>query len=93
MSAIDLPPKKRIIIDFIRHGEPEGGDILRGRVNPVLTAQGWSQMRNAAALDDSHKASALTPPWTHIISSPLLRCREFADRTASSVKLSASIED
>jgi alpha-ribazole phosphatase len=93
LSAIDLPPTKRITIDFIRHGEPEGGDILRGRVNPVLTSLGWSQMRNAAALDDSHKASPQTPPWSHIISSPLLRCREFAERTASSVNLSTSIED
>lgn len=93
MSAIDLPPQKRITIDFIRHGEPEGGDILRGRVNPELTELGWSQMRNAAALDDGHKVSTATPAWTHIVSSPLSRCREFADRTARTVNLSASIED
>ena len=35
--------KKTIYVDFIRHGEPEGGDILRGRVNPKLTELGWAQ--------------------------------------------------
>jgi len=84
---------KRITIDFIRHGEPEGGDIVRGRVNPELTALGWKQMRNATALDDRHFPSAGTPNWTHIISSPLLRCREFAQRTAEAVTLDASVED
>lgn len=77
----------------MRHGEPEGGDILRGRVNPVLTDLGWSQMRTAAALDDSHEASSATPNWTHIISSPLSRCRDFAERTAASVGLEAAIAD
>lgn len=93
MSAIDSPPQKRITVDFIRHGEPEGGDILRGRVNPVLTKLGWSQMRRATALDAAHQASDATPPWTHIISSPLLRCREFAEKTGKTVALTASIED
>lgn len=101
MSATDSPPyfsskpftKKRITVDFIRHGEPEGGDILRGRVNPVLTDLGWSQMRTATALNDSHEVSPATPKWTHIVSSPLSRCADFAQRTAGSVGLVASIED
>ncbi|MFK7862626.1 MAG: histidine phosphatase family protein [Pseudohongiellaceae bacterium] len=85
--------KKRITLDFIRHGEPEGGDILRGRVNPVLTEQGWSQMRNAAALNADHTVSEATPKWTHIITSPLLRCRDFAEQTADTVQLPISVQD
>ncbi len=50
-------------------------------------------MRHATALDDQHRPSAVTPNWTHIISSPLLRCREFAQRTAKAVGLSLNIED
>ena len=85
--------RKSITVDFIRHGEPEGGDIVRGRVNPVLTQQGWSQMRTATLLDENHNVSPATPKWTHIISSPLRRCAEFANRTAEEVELSTSIED
>lgn len=84
---------KTIIVDFIRHGEPEGGDILRGRVDPVLTQLGWSQMRKAAALSENHEPSANTPEWTEIISSPLRRCRHFAERTAEQASLATSIED
>jgi len=66
---------------------------VRGRVNPVLTQTGWQQMRNAAALDEQHTPSPGTPAWTHIITSPLLRCREFAERSAASAGLSAAIID
>ncbi|MCG8416203.1 MAG: histidine phosphatase family protein, partial [Pseudomonadales bacterium] len=84
---------KRITIDFIRHGEPEGGDIVRGRVNPVLTGLGWQQMRQAAALTDDHLPSSSTPQWTHIISSPLSRCSEFAARTAQEVNLDLTVDE
>ncbi len=93
MASEDLPPQKRITLDFIRHGKPEGGDILRGRVNPVLTELGWSQMRNATALNEDHRPTDITPDWTHIITSPLARCRDFAETTAKKVQLTPSIED
>jgi broad specificity phosphatase PhoE len=85
--------KKRITIDFIRHGEPEGGDILRGRVNPVLTPLGWSQMRTATALSEEHELTTVTPNWSHVVSSPLSRCRDFAQRTAEKMQLTALIEE
>lgn len=85
--------KKRITIDLIRHGEPEGGDIVRGRVNPILTATGWQQMRNAVAVDSAFKDSAQTPDWTHVLSSPLSRCKEFAERVAQGKGLIAEIDD
>ena len=85
-------PNKRITVDFIRHGEPEGGDIVRGRVNPVLTDLGWQQMRRATALSADHSPSAATPDWTHIVSSPLSRCCEFATRTARRTRLDLTID-
>ena len=85
--------RKKIIVDFIRHGEPEGGDILRGRVNPILTERGWAQMQNATALSQAHEPSPATPPWTEIISSPLDRCRHFAERTAERVNLKTGIDE
>ena len=75
-------PAKTIIVDFIRHGEPEGGDILRGRVDPVLTTLGWTQMRKATGLSESHQPSETTPDWSEVISSPLKRCRFFAEHVA-----------
>lgn len=69
------PSKKQITIDLLRHGEPEGGEVLRGRVDHILTELGWQQMRaavaNIATRDQKEQ-------WTHIITSPLLRCSAFA---------------
>ena len=57
-------------IDFLRHGECEGGEIFRGSGSDVaLTDKGWEQMR------DSVQDMA---DWDFIITSPLQRCRRFA---------------
>ena len=76
-------PKKQITVDFLRHGEPVGGEVLRGRIDHPLSDLGWSQMQKAAALCAELKTSAATPRWTHLISSPLQRCRVFAEHLAS----------
>jgi alpha-ribazole phosphatase/probable phosphoglycerate mutase len=65
-------------IDLIRHGEPEGGHMYRGWVDHRLSARGWRQMR---------EATAHSPGWTQIVSSPLLRCREFAGELAARLDL------
>lgn len=57
------------IIDLIRHGEPEGGRRYRGATDDPLSARGWRQMEEAVG-DDC--------PWQHIVTSPLCRCRDFA---------------
>ncbi len=59
------------LIDFLRHGEPVGGRRYRGHgIDDPLTEKGRAQMR--AALGDAC-------PWDAIVTSPLVRCREFAD--------------
>jgi len=60
-------------VDLIRHGEPVGGRRYRGQVDDPLSEKGWAQMH--AAVGDS-------VPWTRIVSSPLLRCRAFAETLA-----------
>jgi alpha-ribazole phosphatase len=80
-----LSVHKKIVVDILRHGEPEGGDILRGRVDPVLTDLGWRQMQKAAALDNQQQLSDQTPSWTHIISSPLQRCAGFAELVSARI--------
>lgn len=86
-----LPSSKKITIDFLRHGEPEGGDVLRGRIDHPLSAKGWSQMQKAAALTAEREPSAATPGWTHLISSPLQRCREFAEHIAGVTALDLQV--
>lgn len=59
------------IIDLIRHGEPVGGNRYRGHgVDDPLSERGWEQMWNAVG--DRH-------PWERIVTSPLQRCRAFAE--------------
>lgn len=70
-------------IDLIRHGEPEGGPKLRGSQDDPLSELGWSQMR---------EATQNTQSWTKIVSSPLLRCQEFASELAHRHTLPLSIE-
>jgi alpha-ribazole phosphatase len=60
-------------IDMLRHGACEGGDIYRGRIDVALSAAGRQQME-AAIAGASH--------WQRIVTSPLQRCREFAERCA-----------
>lgn len=58
------------VIDFIRHGEPQGGKRYRGSsIDDALSEKGWAQMR--ATVGDAC-------PWAQIVSSPLLRCQAFA---------------
>ena len=62
------------MLDFIRHGEPVGGRKYRGQIDDPLSEKGWTQMR--AALGDH-------APWSRVMSSPLLRCRAFAEALAA----------
>lgn len=57
-------------IDFIRHGEPVGGHRYRGHgIDDPLSEKGWQQMWQALEKPEN---------WTRIVSSPMLRCSEFA---------------
>jgi alpha-ribazole phosphatase len=65
-------------IDVMRHGEPEGscpegGTILRGSTDHALTQKGWAQARKRVEMlsENGNK-------WDVIISSPLIRCADFA---------------
>lgn len=76
-------------IDMLRHGEPMGGKRYRGdRIDDPLSERGWAQMRQrVAALDAAGKSN-----WTHIVSSPLIRCRAFAEALAADRGLPLAID-
>jgi alpha-ribazole phosphatase/probable phosphoglycerate mutase len=71
-------------IDLLRHGEPVGGRRYRGQIDDPLSEKGWNQMR-AATMN--------RPQWTAIISSPLLRCRAFAEELATQTGLPLAFDD
>ncbi|MDH3406877.1 MAG: alpha-ribazole phosphatase family protein [Gammaproteobacteria bacterium] len=60
-------------LDLMRHGEPVGGRKYRGQIDDPLSEKGWEQMRRVVG----EKC-----PWQMIVSSPLLRCAEFARELA-----------
>ena len=61
------------IVDLLRHGEPEGGQMFRGALDDPLSPRGWEQMRTAVG--DYRD-------WQVIVSSPLVRCAHFARELA-----------
>jgi len=65
----------KTVIDLLRHGEPEGGRMYRGGgTDHALSEAGWEQM-HASIEKRVEKGEA---DWQSIISSPMLRCKEFS---------------
>lgn len=70
-------------LDFLRHGEPVGGKKYRGQTDDPLSEKGWAQMRAATSGER---------PWTALVSSPLSRCRAFADAIALDLGLPVEVD-
>lgn len=70
-------------VDLLRHGRCEGGEIFRGTTDVRLTAEGHAEMRRA--LRDYGG-------WQRVVSSPLRRCRAFAEPYARTLALPLAIE-
>lgn len=71
-------------LDFLRHGEPVGGKRYRGQTDDPLSEKGWAQMCTV---------TAGARPWMAIVSSPLSRCRAFAEWLAGAAGLPLSIDE
>ena len=65
-------------IDLLRHGDVEGGRKYRGQLDEPLSELGWQQLHNT-----THKQQA----WQYIITSPLIRCANFAEELAQTHSL------
>lgn len=72
------------LVDLIRHGEPVGGRKYRGQVDDPLSERGWAQMREAVA---EHC------PWSSLITSPLSRCKAFAEEVAARCEVPLQVEE
>ncbi len=83
-KGMDQPTADRSWIDLIRHGQPNGGDRYRGHgVDDPLSAEGWEQMW-----------AAVSPAggWRRIVTSPLLRCSDFAKALAHRLGVPVDVE-
>lgn len=90
-------------LDFLRHGECQdqvknGGKnvdshaIFRGHTDSPLNECGWHQM-NQAVQHWHEPLDELNHSWDKVISSPLKRCRIFAEQLAEYLKLPFVSED
>jgi alpha-ribazole phosphatase/probable phosphoglycerate mutase len=72
----------KTVIDLLRHGEVQGGACFRGSQDDTLTKTGWRQMQQQ------------TQPyhWHGIISSPLKRCRLFAEHLSQQQHIPLTLE-
>ena len=76
-----------LYLDFLRHGETSLSHTLRGRTDDALTAKGWAQMQSTITQSEQTGQA-----WDVIYSSPLQRCRLFAEQWAEQKQLPFFIE-
>lgn len=78
----------KLQIDLLRHGETTLSHTLRGHLDDDLTEQGWLQMQSTIQ-------QYITTPvdWDVIISSPLRRCRCFAEHLANQLGLPMRVNE
>ncbi|WP_347330331.1 histidine phosphatase family protein [Marinimicrobium locisalis] len=72
-------------LDLLRHGQCEGGEIFRGSHDVALTPEGWANM-------DARVAAETPVPWAAVVTSPLQRCRAFAETAAERLGLPLILE-
>ena len=72
-------------LDILRHGECEGGNIFRGTTDVPLAEKGLVNMHSAC--------EKVSEPWQVVISSPLIRCHEFAKAQSQRLSLPLVVDD
>jgi len=70
-------------IELLRHGEPLGGQRYRGRLDDALSEKGWQQMWDAVGSRGD---------WQQIVTSPLQRCRAFAQALGEQRRLPVAVD-
>ncbi|MBD7978118.1 alpha-ribazole phosphatase family protein [Serpens gallinarum] len=71
-----------LCLDLLRHGETTAGSGFFGSSDVPLSESGWQQLR----------AAVLGGDWDVLVSSPLQRCRAFAEELAQQTSLPLQIE-
>lgn len=84
-----FPDAEITTIDLLRHGEPVGGRMLRGSTDHPLSESGWQQVSDAVM---RHTVEGHLP-YDAIVTSPLMRCREFALWLGEEFDLPVQVEE
>ena len=74
---------------MLRHGECQGGEIYRGITDVLLSERGWQQMESSLHIDVAHAET----PWQRIVSSPLQRCRLFAESKGQALNIPVQVHE
>ena len=77
-------------IDLLRHGETESGHRYCGSSDYPLTQTGWQQMWKAIENQSFESQSFY---WQHIVTSPLIRCADFAHALGKQHSISVTQDD
>ena len=77
---------RKISLFLLRHGQCEGGEMVRGRTDVALTALGMAQMRASW-----QTFAARVPEGSVLATSPLIRCHGFADTLAGRVPFAGAL--
>jgi len=82
-------PSESTRLVLVRHGEPVGGRRFRGdRVDDPLSDTGWQQLETRMqTLADRGGAD-----WNVVVTSPLLRCRNYAEAYADRYDLPVVVD-
>ena len=72
-------------IDLLRHGATVGGSRFYGKSDIPISRLGMSQMWTST--------QKMSPHWDHIISSPLVRCADFAQALGQRYSIPVSFEE
>lgn len=72
-------------IALLRHGETVGSPRFCGSRDDCLTELGWTQLREAVRKEGAG--------WQRVISSPLLRCAEFARELGEQLAVPVSLDE
>ena len=75
LRKIDATATLTTHIDLLRHGETENGYRYCGSSDYPLTQTGWQQMWKTV---ESQFPESPSSCWQHIVTSPLIRCADFA---------------
>ena len=78
------------VVDLLRHGECTDGDCFRGSRDVALSENGWQQMDRA--IKNHAGPNQQQPYWQVIVTSPLVRCADFAGVLAREQQLTLQIE-
>lgn len=73
------------VVDLLRHGACEGGEIYRGTTDVPLSPDGEAQMHAAISVFGD-------PTWTRVVTSPMARCEAFGRPLARRLGVELSVE-